>query len=361
MLLKQPPRQSKMSSQNYKISVAWDFVPLDQRDAVLPMYPLAGLRIASLPRQYRTEQGVIDLVEEYLFLGKVCAVKISRHVSQNGTVFFSAIVEMNSWNATANVHELLQACKDIDVANMAHMGINVRGDPEFDFDQRVDLDFSQHAWFPMSWDNGKSMSHLTVHLIAVGSGVPTPSPELELKSGEWTSLHIPILPTGLGVRLKNGDFEYVNESSLKTFVEDKLRLGKVRRIDFVRRDDIPAETPIKAAFIHFDYWYDNKNAKYLRAKLNKHGNFRQKGFFDGSEVRPFEMYDAESGEEKPAYFVFKINHRPIPEVDEATVNVHQLSAVVDRLSAENAKLAAEVQALREQVTPSEEKAAIIEA
>ena len=316
-------------SHNQKKTINWEFTPYSDRDKVSPLYAPIGLRIASLPRQYRTEQGVVDLVEEYMFLGRVCNVKISSHIAQNGTAFYSAIVELNSWNYTDNVSNLLAQCQ------------TSSNSPEYLFDQRVNIAFGQRNWFQMSWDNGKPMDYLTVHLVAAGSSVTIPTTPIELGEDEWTSLHIPVLPEGLGVRQTNGDLEYITENNLKAFVEGKLRLGKVRRIDIVRREQDDSAIPGKAAFIHFDEWYDTKNAKFLRSKLNEGGFFRQKGYFDGSEMRSFELYDRETDSMKPAYFVFKINHRPIPEVDESELNVHQLSALVNRLSLENAALIAE--------------------
>ena len=308
-------------SHNQKKTINWEFTPYSDRDKVSPLYAPVGLRIASLPRQYRTEQSVIDLIEEYLFIGRVCNVKISNHVAQNGTVFYSAIAELNSWNYTDNVSALLarQTSSNSD---------------DYDFDQRVNIEFGQRNWFQMSWDNGKPMDYLTVHLVAQGSSVTIPKTQIELSKDEWTSLHIPVIPEGLGIRQANGDLEYITENNLKAFIEGKLRLGKVRRVDIVRREQDDSAIPGKAAFIHFDEWYDTKNAKFLRSKLNEGGFFRQKGYFDGSEMRPFELYDRETDSMKPAYFVFKINHRPIPEVDESELNVHQLAALVAKLSLE---------------------------
>jgi len=313
-------------SHTQKKTVNWEFTPYPDRDKVSPLYAPVCLRVASLPRQYRTEQNVIDLIEEYLFLGKVCNVKISSHVAQNGTVFYSAVVELNSWNYTDNVSALLAHCK------------SSPNSTDYDFDQRVNIAFGDRGWFHMNWDNGKPMEHLTVHLVAQGSSIAFPKDSLKLVKTEWTSLHIPVLPEGLGIRQANGDIEYITEHNLKSFIEGKLRLGKIRRIDYIRREQDDAALPGKAVFIHFDEWHDTKNAKYLRSKLNEAGFFRQKGYFDGSEMRPFEIYDPEIDGMKPAYFVFKINHRPIPEVDENELNVHQLAALVAKLSLENADL-----------------------
>ena len=82
---------------------------------------------------------------------------------------------------------------------------------------------------------------------------------------------------------------------------------------------------VKSAFIHFDYWYNNNNAKFLRDKLNTSGQFKQKGFYDGSNTHRF-MVRNDNGDKVPGYFVFKINHKPIPEVEETELNMSQLVA-----------------------------------
>jgi hypothetical protein len=83
--------------------------------------------------------------------------------------------------------------------------------------------------------------------------------------------------------------------------------------------------PVKAAFVHFEYWYDTRSAHNLREKLNSYGQYKQKGYIHRGKKCNF--YSAKEGDEylSPAYFAIRINHTPIKEV-ECDRNVHQLYA-----------------------------------
>jgi hypothetical protein len=300
------------------------------------------IRFITLPREFRTEELVKLLVEERLYLGKANAVNLTSHISSTGVKFYSAVVSMERWNNTTNTINLFEKYYSKDDSPRQI---------------RVDIKVSHLCSFPMSWDNGKEMNHLTVQLI---NNTMQEKAELELKPDEWTSLHIPILPNGLSVELKSGWFEYVNENTLKRFIEERLRVGKVKRIDFVERDDLTFSPPVKAAFIHFDSWNDNKGARFLRDKLNTEGNFRQKGFFDGTTLRKF-MVQQSSGEPQDAFFVFKINHRPIPDADTCGLNIHQLLAIKTKLEGTIENMSKEIEELKKQLeekgtsTPEETK------
>ena len=324
-----------------KMCLVWESPIGDASQPPRPVYPPVGLRIVTLPKEFRTEEEVMDLVEKHLGVGAVAAVKIASHSAGNsGARFFSATVDLNSWNDGGGARALLNIC--VDPYNGG----------KFDTKLRVDIDLD----IPISWDNGKPMSHLTVHLVDAGSSAVVPGDRqpnmfrpLELAEGEWSSLHIPILPGEMYMPLETGGYTMVGERTLANIIETKLQLGKVKRIDFVTRDDLPAQPPIKAAFVHFDYWFDNKNAKFLRNRLNQDGNFRQKGVFDRGQMWNFEVYDQTSNSYRPAYFVFKINHRPIPDAEASGLNIHQLAAAKARLESEVNAMAEEISALRSQL------------
>jgi hypothetical protein len=296
-----------------------------------------AFRISPLPREFRTEEAVIGLIENSLSWGQIKTVKIISNTAQNGAIYSSAIVHMQNWSNTAS--RVLEDATAIG---------------------RHSVSFASDSGLTHSWDNGKPMSHITFKFFAENSVNETHEPQviytraLSLADGEWSSLHIPIIPTGLGVKLKNGWVEYVNEHSMKTFIEERLRIGKVKRIDFVERDDIDVNPHVKAAFIHFDYWFDNKNVAFLRNRLNSEGRFRQKGFYDGTEMRNF-FVESSAGGETPteAYFVFKINHRPIPDADDCGLNIHQLAAIKTKLEGTIDTLTKEVEELRKQLEQKE--------
>jgi len=174
---------------------------------------------------------------------------------------------------------------------------------------------------------------------------------MELAETEWKSVYIPILPANMYVNNPvDNSYHTFQPRNLKSLLENELRLGKVQRVDFIDREMEDGQV-VKSAFIHFDYWYNNNNAKFLRDKLNTSGQFKQKGFYDGSNTHRF-MVRNDNGDKVPGYFVFKINHKPIPEVEETELNMSQLVAankVLEEKMAERDELIAKLQAELEEL------------
>ena len=153
---------------------------------------------------------------------------------------------------------------------------------------------------------------------------PTEFEQMELGEDEWTSLYIPVIPDNL---LLQNHYDRVHKfypKYLHGFIEKVLRIGKIRRIDFVDRQIQNSPMPVKAAFVHFEYWYNSVQSRNLREKLNTYGQFRQKGYtYKGRRCsfltpHPDQTY-------RFGYFDFRINHTPIREI-ECDRNVHQLYA-----------------------------------
>jgi hypothetical protein len=101
----------------------------------------------------------------------------------------------------------------------------------------------------------------------------------------------------------------------------------------------------------------------LREKLDESGNFKQKGYYDGFNKQRFVVQNGQDIQD--AYFNIKINHKPIPEVDEASceLNIHQLVAANKRLREEVAlqetKLAEQEKILAEQEVKINELSQIV--
>ena len=144
----------------------------------------------------------------------------------------------------------------------------------------------------------------------------------------WTSIYIPVVPANLHLSNHKNETNRFYPKNLKTFIENNLNLGKVKRVDFVDRDIESSTVTVKGAFIHFDYWYDSNEAKYLRHILDTKQKHRQMGYQYNDQMCSFYTRD-ETGATHPAYLMMKINHKPIEEVD-YDVNVHQLKAVIKR-------------------------------
>ena len=154
--------------------------------------------------------------------------------------------------------------------------------------------------------------------------------KLELSPSDWNSLYIPILPKDL---MLDG-IELNNEHTLKTYIENKLYLGKVSRIDFITKSS-KYDEQAKAAFIHFEYWSDFSND--FRNYMERNGECKLKGYdfsksFRNDMERNGEYNDGnEYGEfvssKNPnikRFITIKINKTPIPEAVEVPKNIHQI-------------------------------------
>lgn len=173
---------------------------------------------------------------------------------------------------------------------------------------------------------------------------PTEFAQMEIPRGEWNSIYIPYLSNHLVLCNHLDTMHPFLPKYLRDFLEKILRIGKVRRIDFVDRDVPSSPVPVKAAFVHFEYWYDTQNARNLREKLNTYGQYRQKGYIYRGKRCNFYQSNVAShdGSLRPGYFEIRINHKPIEET-ECDRNIHQLYAenlLLEReLAAKNAIIA----------------------
>lgn len=280
-----------------------------------------SLQLVSLPIEYNETDGVIDLFENKLNIGKVSSVRIIERKNYNQrlrcqVITKTAFIDMYDINNSFAVRELHDALNDKSTLTVSPSVTVV-------------------TEFPIHWDNGDNMTHLSIRTATEGSGKPkevtsstlgTNEPEnMELSGDDWKSVYIPILPSNMYVNNPiDNSYHTFQPRNLKSLLENELRLGKVQRVDFIDRELEDGQTA-KSAFIHFEYWYNNNNAKFLRDKLNTSGQFKQKGFYDGSNTHRF-MVRNDNGDKVPGYFVFKINHKPIPEVEETELNMSQLVA-----------------------------------
>lgn len=154
--------------------------------------------------------------------------------------------------------------------------------------------------------------------------------ELKLEDGEFTSLYIPVIPSNLymGNPTNTKEKNKFLPKYMKSFVENNLRLGSVKRIDFVDRSIDNSDVPVKCAYIHFNYWFDNDLSRGFRDTLSKDGKVKTFGYQSGIEeaqetTRFFKILP--QGQYASGYFMFKINYKPIDEADYEQ-NVHQLAA-----------------------------------
>lgn len=179
---------------------------------------------------------------------------------------------------------------------------------------------------------------------------PTEFTRMELADGEWNSIYIPYLSPSLALMNHHDVMHPFLPKYLRDFLEKVLRIGKVRRIDFVDRDVVSSPVPVKAAFVHFEYWYATGTANNLREKLNVYGQYRQKGYiYRGKRCNFYQTGSFHpDGTPRAGYFDIRINHKPIEET-ECDRNIHQLYAENLLLERELADRNATIEDLRREL------------
>lgn len=294
-----------------------------------------SLQLVSLPIEYNTEEGVRQLFEDILRIGKVTDVRIIERKNYNQrlrseVVTYTAFIDFENWNNTQAVSDLLKYITENTKDSRKSSITAVIKDQ-------------------IHWSNGETMTHLSIREARVGSGkvetINNTSESIELNDEDWSSLYIPILPINMSIQHPDNTTNTFQPRNLKSFIENELKIGKVLRVDFIDRELEDGQI-VKSVFIHFESWNNNSNAKFLRDKLNNEGQFKQKGYYDGYNMHKF-LVRNDNAEKVPGYFVFKINHKPIPDVATTELNMSQLVAankVLEEKMAEKDELIEKLQA-----------------
>lgn len=142
--------------------------------------------------------------------------------------------------------------------------------------------------------------------------------KLELEEGSWNSLYLRVLPADLVVdgMLVN------NEETLKVLIEDKLKIGKVERIDFSERNNHKGNVT-RSAYIHFFMW-DNLSGKTCRDMIETNGSTRINGYINSlGEFVPF-MGQWHNGVGFNRFIELKKNINPISKTTNEEMNKEQL-------------------------------------
>lgn len=292
---------------------------------------VSSIRIVSLPMEFQTHDGVVDLVENVLRLGGVASVRIAENFTNANVRYSSAFIdfefEADSENAVAVFPKL-----------------------EEDGSSNVLLD----CGMPIHWTNGKPMGHIAVRRAAIGSGSQLKSTadiaRMPLEVDSWMSIYIPMIPDNMLVSNGNG-FTSFKTSDLQICIEQKLRLGKVKRVDFVTRQQ--DDKNIQSAFVHFEHWFDLPYATKVRDAMNADGVYRQKGYLDNGAFNAFVAF-GDNGP-VPRYLTFKINHKPIADAT-PEMNLEQyvaanalMSKAIEDKDKKIAELQAEIDKMRSTV------------
>jgi hypothetical protein len=313
-------------------------------DTPFPHTPLC-LQIVALPAGYTTPDTVTDLLMRVLALGEPRNVRIFEKKNYNqklkaSIITRTALVDFNHWYNTHSAHSLYGAI----------LGNPEEGEVVADRGQSVHVTVANT---PFHWENGDPMTHLSIR-----EGVMPPEPNavadivttsrLTLAEGDWNSLYIPLIPNSMSLLHPDGSIRAFQPKHLGSFIENDLHLGKISRIDFIDRK-IDNVGIVKAVFIHFEYWNNNAAVADLRNTLNTQEHVRLNGYYDGRQFNKFIVRN-ENGDKVPGYFVFKINHKPIPEVAETELNMAQLVAANKVLTEKMAERDVEIRRLTEELT-----------
>lgn len=142
---------------------------------------------------------------------------------------------------------------------------------------------------------------------------------LQLSPNSWTSLYIPIIPKDL---VLNGA-PLNTEEAMTDYLQNKVGLGKISRVDFITKQTKYDNAAI-SAFVHFEYW--SENATVFRGHLDKNGECQLHGYTaDGEHFVRFTSATRKPNTKHSSMFLtFKINKTPIPEVVEVPKNMHQI-------------------------------------
>jgi len=293
-----------------------------------------SLRVTTLPKDYTDEENAKKLFEDVLSIGKVSNISITEKTFFNrrlntNTVTHSATMEFDSCNNNNATSQLIKHFNDNN-----HTKISIVANDQ------------------LYWENGEPMTHLSVskntssgHSLFGVSKETGEDVQLELSDNDWKSLYIPFIPSNMLIGTPEGSTTRFIPI-VRDYIENTLHIGKVSRVDFVDRE-LENGSRGKALFVHFEHWYSSEYTKNFRNMLDNTGHYRFKGEHNnGVFCKLYSLND--DGDKVPGYIVFKINHKPIPEV-ENDVNIHQLQAANVYLTEELEKKTAEVEELQKEL------------
>ena len=287
-----------------------------------------SIQVCILPREYNTLECAKILIEDDLQIAKVSSVRIiektiyNRKLQSNVTIK-KAFIEISEWNDTV---ESIRVQNELCLLQ------------ETKYQAQNSYTISLGENLNITWENGEPMSHISIRDAKPGSGLlhtesnnntnfVTNNNEnpylLTLQPDDWTSLYIPTIPQMMYLSNPDTTMSVFQPSYMRDFIENELKIGKVSRIDFVERR-LDNGNATKGAFIHFENWNNNHKSNELRNALDTDGQYRVKGYYDGTNMRNI-IIKNDNGDKVNGYFIFKINHKPIPEVS-IEMNVSQLVA-----------------------------------
>jgi hypothetical protein len=176
------------------------------------------------------------------------------------------------------------------------------------------------------------------------------STPLQNNQPTWKSLYIPFLPKDM---LLDGESLF-DEASMKTYFEEKVKLGKVSRVDYVSKSQ-PNGTTKLSAFVHFEFWFETA------VEFINYITENQEVKFTGYNSNTWNSIRSSSNRNVTRFFSVRINKTPIPEVKAPELNIHQLIAsnqfmekLIEEQKAKMEEMEAEIAQLKSKIVSNNE-------
>jgi len=176
------------------------------------------------------------------------------------------------------------------------------------------------------------------------------STPLQNNQPTWKSLYIPFLPKDM---LLDGESLF-DEASMKTYFEEKVKLGKVSRVDYVSKSQ-PNGTTKLSAFVHFEFWFESA------VEFINYITENQEVKFTGYNSNTWNSIRSSSNRNVTRFFSVRINKTPIPEVKAPELNIHQLIAsnqfmekLIEEQKAKMEEMEAEIAQLKSKIVSNNE-------
>jgi len=176
------------------------------------------------------------------------------------------------------------------------------------------------------------------------------STPLQNNQPTWKSLYIPFLPKDM---LLDGESLF-DEASMKTYFEEKVKLGKVSRVDYVCKSQ-PNGTTKLSAFVHFEIWFETA------VEFINYITENQEVKFTGYNSNNWNSIRSSSNRNVTRFFSVRINKTPIPEVKAPELNIHQLIAsnqfmekLIEEQKAKMEEMEAEIAQLKSKIISNNE-------
>ena len=127
------------------------------------------------------------------------------------------------------------------------------------------------------------------------------------------SIFIPSLPPA-----------FVDEHILTYLVQEVFKIGSVKRVDIIKKDNVPNRL---MAFIHFNCWYDFQSTHLFREMLLKDGQVDMYGYIDKNHHYVNYNTLLSANIKKDTFLRFMINKTPIKDTE---LNIHQLADLLEK-------------------------------